>query len=480
MNKKPEQATNQTDEFDLNDALPEDDFADHDTEMELENIEELTASLMAEVNEQTHSENAILNDQDFALDEINDSQSSLADADTQALFENLMTEVDEQTETETSVLVDVDLDELTLSAQSTNDANSDVKVDLADELFDELMGEVDEQAANAQDILASTDFDDLEIDELEIDETSPQQVNSDLSVESDPVDDAFEQLMEDVDNQSLENTDVIADFDFNSLELDEAATTETESDPVLEDSETKFAEVAEFEASEFDDSDEALVDIELTLSDDGEVNRAPSVQSEALTVPDDFKFTMDELEEEKAETEQVTSADSNQSIELLQSLTEEHSKVYESLLEQQQRLSEEIQALSLSINALSEQQHSIINAQEQQQTETELPDAAKLFATGVYLAKENDQLAAAKQFRKAALLGHNKAMFYLGVMYSQGKGLPKSVMHSYVWLTLAILYGNSEATAARQALEKYLTAHEIHFAMRLAADRQELIFSNEQ
>ncbi|GEM_PF-343134 len=99
----------------------------------------------------------------------------------------------------------------------------------------------------------------------------------------------------------------------------------------------------------------------------------------------------------------------------------------------------------------------------------------KLFSTGVYYAKHKDYTHAAKWFRRAALAGHAKAMFYLGTMFIKAEGLPQSVIHSYIWMTLANIYGASEAKAVQQDLQKHLTAKELNLAQRLAADKYEEI-----
>ncbi|MCU4674896.1 hypothetical protein N7931_04545 [Catenovulum sp. 2E275] len=103
----------------------------------------------------------------------------------------------------------------------------------------------------------------------------------------------------------------------------------------------------------------------------------------------------------------------------------------------------------------------------------------KLFATGVYYAKHKDYIHAAKWFRRAALAGHAKAMFYLGTMFIKAEGLPQSVIHSYVWMSLANIYGATEAKAVQLDLQKHLTARELNLAQRLAADKYEEIEDNQ-
>jgi hypothetical protein len=80
---------------------------------------------------------------------------------------------------------------------------------------------------------------------------------------------------------------------------------------------------------------------------------------------------------------------------------------------------------------------------------------------------------AAKHFRRAALLGHGKAMLYLGQLFLQGEHLPASPFHACCWLTLAEKAGQPTASKLLEQLTPRLTAHEINLARRLAAERFE-------
>ncbi|WP_404399377.1 hypothetical protein LG288_06795 [Idiomarina seosinensis] len=80
---------------------------------------------------------------------------------------------------------------------------------------------------------------------------------------------------------------------------------------------------------------------------------------------------------------------------------------------------------------------------------------------------------AAKHFRQAALLGHPKAMLYLGKMFLQGEYLPYSLFHACCWLTLAEKAGESAASQLIKDLSPKLTAREINGARKLSAERFE-------
>lgn len=95
----------------------------------------------------------------------------------------------------------------------------------------------------------------------------------------------------------------------------------------------------------------------------------------------------------------------------------------------------------------------------------------KQFATGLhYIKHENNHYLGAKWLRKAAMQGHAKAQLYLGMLFLQGNGVPKSLFHAYAWFSLAVCQNIAEAKDARKKLEKHLTAKEINSALKYAAD----------
>ena len=105
------------------------------------------------------------------------------------------------------------------------------------------------------------------------------------------------------------------------------------------------------------------------------------------------------------------------------------------------------------------------------------PDYWQRYAKHHYVKAANliktSPFEAAKHFRRAALLGHGKAMLYLGQLFLQGEHLPASPFHACCWLTLAEKAGQAGANGLLQRLQPQLTAHEINLARRLAADRFE-------
>lgn len=95
----------------------------------------------------------------------------------------------------------------------------------------------------------------------------------------------------------------------------------------------------------------------------------------------------------------------------------------------------------------------------------------KQFATGLhYIKHEKNHYLGAKWLRKAAIQGHAKAQMYLGMLFVQGKGVPKSYFHAYAWFSLAVCQDIPEAIDARKKLEPHLTAKEINASLKYAAD----------
>lgn len=95
----------------------------------------------------------------------------------------------------------------------------------------------------------------------------------------------------------------------------------------------------------------------------------------------------------------------------------------------------------------------------------------KQFATGLhYIKHEKNHYLGAKWLRKAAIQGHAKAQMYLGMLFVQGKGVPKSLFHAYAWFSLAVCQDIAEAIDARKKLEPHLTAKEINASLKYAAD----------
>ncbi|MEH6395759.1 tetratricopeptide repeat protein [Pseudoalteromonas sp.] len=91
-----------------------------------------------------------------------------------------------------------------------------------------------------------------------------------------------------------------------------------------------------------------------------------------------------------------------------------------------------------------------------------------------YLKNEQPPLAA-KWMRLAAMSGNHRAQFYLGLFFIKGQGVPSSVFHGAVWLSLASSQGYEPATAALTDLRKHLTTRRYKDAQCYAATLYEQI-----
>jgi len=85
-----------------------------------------------------------------------------------------------------------------------------------------------------------------------------------------------------------------------------------------------------------------------------------------------------------------------------------------------------------------------------------------------------DYAEAAKWLRKAAEQGNANAQYYLGMAYSNGKGVTQDYVQAYMWcdLSAAVLTGELRETASklRDAIAKKMTTQQIAEAQRLARE----------
>lgn len=149
-------------------------------------------------------------------------------------------------------------------------------------------------------------------------------------------------------------------------------------------------------------------------------------------------------------------------------------------------MSEESQHIDVADLTISEVEHLILSTLlaikstlSQRENTVGKQDAERLFATSVSMSKAKNDVGAAKYMRFAALQGHVKAQFYLGMMFAKGSGLPQSLYHAYTWLHLAESQGSIEAVEALGKLQPLLPAKQITDAKKQAADLYEYIHDNQ-
>ncbi|WP_111977080.1 tetratricopeptide repeat protein [Algibacillus agarilyticus] len=219
---------------------------------------------------------------------------------------------------------------------------------------------------------------------------------------------------------------------------------DTEIEPTLdlENELTTLDDLKDLPAFELDEEDE----IDLAIEDLDNIEQVKT--GDEIEIPDDYEFIMDEDE----------------------------SPNINAIAHQLSPITETLDTLNTSIGLLlaTLDDFKPVNNTNMEHQENEI----KQFLDGVQFAKNNEYLLAAKCFRKSALNGHNKAMLYLGLMYSKGQGLPQSPFYGYVWLKLASLWQCKEAKPALDNLQRLLTTQEIFVANKMAAEKQEIIFDN--
>ncbi|NMM40255.1 tetratricopeptide repeat protein [Pseudoalteromonas arctica] len=93
----------------------------------------------------------------------------------------------------------------------------------------------------------------------------------------------------------------------------------------------------------------------------------------------------------------------------------------------------------------------------------------------LYYLKNDQPPLAAKWMRLAAMSGNQRAQFYLGLFFIKGQGVPSSVFHGAVWLSLASSQGYEPATTALTDLRKHLTTRRFKDAQCYAATLYEQI-----
>ena len=93
----------------------------------------------------------------------------------------------------------------------------------------------------------------------------------------------------------------------------------------------------------------------------------------------------------------------------------------------------------------------------------------------LYYLKNEQPALAAKWMRLAAMSGDHRAQFYLGLFFIKGQGVPNSVFHGAVWLSLASSQGYEPATAALKDLRKHLSTRRFKDAQCYAATLYEQI-----
>lgn len=118
----------------------------------------------------------------------------------------------------------------------------------------------------------------------------------------------------------------------------------------------------------------------------------------------------------------------------------------------------------------------VVNTIQKQAVSAPLPNVEDQYATALHWIKDKDNhYQGARWFRKAAMRGHAKSQFYLGVLFAKGQGVPQSLFHAYAWLALADCQQLPEAQESLKKIEPLLSNKLLQQALKLAAERFEQI-----
>lgn len=77
---------------------------------------------------------------------------------------------------------------------------------------------------------------------------------------------------------------------------------------------------------------------------------------------------------------------------------------------------------------------------------------------------------AVKWFREAADHGDKHSQFMMGVLYHEGRGVPKDAVLAYMWMNLAAASGNIEAASIRENLGRGMAPEQVAEAQRLGRE----------
>ena len=81
-----------------------------------------------------------------------------------------------------------------------------------------------------------------------------------------------------------------------------------------------------------------------------------------------------------------------------------------------------------------------------------------------------DDAEAVKWYRKAAVQGYAAAQYNLGGMYGNGEGVTQDYVQAHIWYNLAAAQGDEDARKNRDLVAKRMTPAQVAEAQRLARE----------
>ena len=91
-----------------------------------------------------------------------------------------------------------------------------------------------------------------------------------------------------------------------------------------------------------------------------------------------------------------------------------------------------------------------------------------MYAEGKEVPKDNTE--AVKWYRKAAEQGLAEAQHRLGLTYVLGQGVPEDYVKAYAWMNLAAAKGNKKASELKDALRRRMTTEQVAKAQELSSE----------
>ncbi len=90
--------------------------------------------------------------------------------------------------------------------------------------------------------------------------------------------------------------------------------------------------------------------------------------------------------------------------------------------------------------------------------------------TGMEAYDNGDYATALKEWRTLAEQGDAIAQYNLGLMYANGRGVPRDYVQARMWFNLAAAQDNETARTLRDKLAKKMTPAQLAEAQRLARE----------
>ncbi|MGD9000380.1 MAG: sel1 repeat family protein [Granulosicoccaceae bacterium] len=96
-----------------------------------------------------------------------------------------------------------------------------------------------------------------------------------------------------------------------------------------------------------------------------------------------------------------------------------------------------------------------------------MPGQEKDFLKDIVLLRNDPALV--EEIREKALQGNTHAMYALGLVYAEGRGVAEDLVEAWAWLTLAVMRGDDDAEQLRFVVSAQMQQDQFAEAERRAA-----------